>query len=272
MKKFDKYIIVSDMDGTFLGEKSALVPKNMDAIHYFNENGGLFTLATGRDKPVLKYIFPNAEDFITGPAILCNGAYLYNFQTNVLEKELRIDKEKTLLLIDHLEEKFPHIGYRISTDRYFISNHCTEDLMSKMQRYLPIFRIGDLKEHLDIPWHKIVFSGTAEEMPALSQYCKSIHFDGFNQTTSSNTLHEFMPVGVSKGQKIKDLREFYPERTIVCVGDYDNDLEMLREADIAACPENANDAVKAISTIQLCHHRDGCIADLIYKLESSIND
>ena len=84
MKKFNQYLIVSDLDGTFLGEDGTPILKNLEALRFFEENGGLFTIATGRDYRVLNYIFPNAKDFLSCPAILCNGAYLYDFNTQFL--------------------------------------------------------------------------------------------------------------------------------------------------------------------------------------------
>ena len=52
----------------------------------------------------------------------------------------------------------------------------------------------------------------------------------------------------------------------VAVGDQENDLPMLLAADIAACPDNAVEAVKAVCSLRLCHHDEGCIADLIGRL------
>ena len=49
----------------------------------------------------------------------------------------------------------------------------------------------------------------------------------------------------------------------VAVGDQENDLPMLMAADIAACPANAAEAVKAVCTLHLCDHDEGCIAHLI---------
>ena len=58
--------------------------------------------------------------------------------------------------------------------------------------------------------------------------------------------------------------------TLCCVGDYDNDIEMLEAADISACPSNANDNVKAISKLQLCSNDEGVIGDLVEWIEKNI--
>ena len=48
MNRFSHIIIASDLDGTFLNDRSRPVPRNLAAIRYFTEHGGHFTFATGR--------------------------------------------------------------------------------------------------------------------------------------------------------------------------------------------------------------------------------
>ena len=47
MGKFDGILIASDFDGT-VAVDGIVSPENRRAIDYFMENGGMFTLATGR--------------------------------------------------------------------------------------------------------------------------------------------------------------------------------------------------------------------------------
>lgn len=51
--------------------------------------------------------------------------------------------------------------------------------------------------------------------------------------------------------------------TIVAAGDFDNDLEMLRQADFSACPSNAQSCVKAVSDLVLSN---SCETDAIAEL------
>lgn len=52
--------------------------------------------------------------------------------------------------------------------------------------------------------------------------------------------------------------------TFVSVGDFDNDIEMIREADLGVCPANAEESVKAESDMVLSRTNDqGAIAELI---------
>ena len=48
MGKFDGYLLLSDIDGTLTDSKGKLPQSNADAIHYFQSEAGLFTVASGR--------------------------------------------------------------------------------------------------------------------------------------------------------------------------------------------------------------------------------
>ena len=52
MGKFSGILICSDFDGT-LAVGGHVVEKNIDAIRYFQENGGLFSVITGDRKSVV---------------------------------------------------------------------------------------------------------------------------------------------------------------------------------------------------------------------------
>ena len=50
----------------------------------------------------------------------------------------------------------------------------------------------------------------------------------------------------------------------VAIGDFDNDIEMIREADFGACPANAEESVKKASDLVLKKTNDeGAVAELI---------
>ena len=92
MKDFSKYLIVSDLDGTFLADHSALVPRNLEAIGRFCACGGMFTFATGRTASTVLGAIPIAPTLLSAPAVLCNGTYLYDFATKPPHMEDQIGR------------------------------------------------------------------------------------------------------------------------------------------------------------------------------------
>lgn len=288
MNKFEKYMIVSDMDGTFFGEKASVLQNNLDAIDYFRKNGGVFTFASGRDYRVLSYQFPQLAKVVSCPAVLCNGSYLYDFENKELSFELGLDPDELFEVVKKVEEEVPEATYRISCPLGFL---CPPDKpipfpAHRIDFFRPLIVFDQFSNRKDVVWHKLVYSANGlaggsldgqspvegNFIPKVIKVLEKIDLKSIEITTSSATLLELMPKGASKGQALKKLKKIYPDRKIICVGDYCNDLDMLQAADIPACPENALDEVKAICKIHLCHHRDGCIADLIYKLDSIVKE
>lgn len=277
MQKFDSYIIVSDLDGTFFGEKASVLKNNLEAIQYFKENGGKFTFATGRDYKILEHQFPQLLNIPNCPGILCNGVYLYDFEKKITSKSLEIDKIELLNAIEVIKEAVPESTFRISFPDGFLCSKENQLPFPVEQKtfFDPILTWDSLKNQLDVPWYKLVYCyvkspNTENWIEKVKEVVQKLDLKNIDTVPSAGHLLEFLPKGTGKGLSLFDLRDLYPNRKIICVGDYDNDLSMLKAADIAACPENAIDPVKNICSIHLCHHREGCIADLIYKLESSI--
>jgi hydroxymethylpyrimidine pyrophosphatase-like HAD family hydrolase len=99
-----------------------------------------------------------------------------------------------------------------------------------------------------------------------------LRFDGSNieMVKSESDFLEIQAKGCNKGRGIEILRSNYlnSDKKIIfyACGDYENDIPMMKVADVAACPSNASDEVKAVADIVLCECDDGAIAKLIEKL------
>ena len=89
---------------------------------------------------------------------------------------------------------------------------------------------------------------------------------------SGKTILEILPKGISKKTQFPYLKTIYPGTELWCIGDFHNDVEMLEGADVAVCPENAVDEIKAICKLQVCHCKDGALADMIDQIEQRIDN
>ena len=61
MGRFDGVMILTDMDGTLLNSQRQLSRGNQEAARYFMEQGGLFSVATGRAKRAMEYFMPELQ-------------------------------------------------------------------------------------------------------------------------------------------------------------------------------------------------------------------
>ena len=86
MGKFTGVLLASDYDNTLLdtesarrsgGEAPRVSERNQAALRYFMEQGGRFAVATGRALAALEHFVDEIP--MNAPAIICNGAALYDF-------------------------------------------------------------------------------------------------------------------------------------------------------------------------------------------------
>ena len=68
--------------------------------------------------------------------------------------------------------------------------------------------------------------------------------------------------GVSKAKSARRLQQELGRKLLVCVGDGENDVTMMEDADYAFCP---GDAIIRDRFPNVCNCADGAVADVIYK-------
>lgn len=274
MKKFENYLIASDIDGTLLWEASYVNPRNLERLRDFCEGGGHFSLSTGRNHKDIYKVVGEFGEFITMPCILCNGSYLYDTKTGTIMNPQYFERKKTTEFLRELRRDFPHIGYRASFEGGFLVPEDDTVIMPILRAMqidmLATFCPAEKFEEHDL--FKSVIVGSPEDLQKLQDVIAARYSDVFTVTTSGPSMIELQPHGVSKSFQIPYLKSLYPGAELWCIGDYENDIEMLRDADVAVCPANAMDAVKAIADVQVCHCKDGALADLVDAIERRINE
>ena len=268
-KKFENIFIASDLDGTFFNSKTQLVERNLEKIRYFCENGGKFTFATGRLPLFIRKPIPNPQTIVNFPAVMGNGTCLYDYQKNKAVEEHFIDSSLFAEVEDFL---FKTTGYeaaiRATYDNGVVMSTLENQALKKEYETFPEYverTVCSARSWGEYKLYKANIRGTAEVIEGVYPLVAERFSDVFTVTTSASTMIELMPLGISKASMLVDIKEkLLGKNTILCtVGDYDNDLAMHAISDIAVCPSNANDQVKAACKLQFCSNNDGVIADLV---------
>lgn len=276
MKKFENIIIASDIDGTFVWKANEPNPKNIEKIKDFTENGGHFLLSSGRNSRDIFIIIKQIREIVNAPCVLCNGCLLYDVQNDIIENPVYVDRDELLKMIRDVEERFPDVGFRASDKDGFIAREYDEYIKDELKRFgiYHLARFGSIDDFYDKDIFKVMFCSSKERCQELNEYLKSNYGDKFALTRSSEKMVEAMPRGITKAYQLNYLRDKMkktnPDIKLWCIGDFDNDIDMLRSADVAACPENASDTVKEICSVHLCHCKDGAIAELIDFIEKRL--
>ena len=105
-----------------------------------------------------------------------------------------------------------------------------------------------------------------EDVEHMELLTRKLGYEGVDFVKSSEIFLEMLPKGVSKGSALAEYRrlEGMEGCTFVSIGDFDNDIEMIVEADAGACPANAEDSVKKKADLILTRTNDeGAVSELI---------
>ena len=79
---------------------------------------------------------------------------------------------------------------------------------------------------------------------------------------AANRIIDVHAKGVSKAKSARRLQAELGRRILVCVGDGENDVTMMEDADYAFCP---GDAIIRDRFENVCCCAEGAVADVIYK-------
>lgn len=75
---FDGVLLASDYDGTLVPDTKIVTPGVKKALQFFEENGGRFTVCTGR---CYLGFHSYSRDIINAPVLLANGGMAYDYET-----------------------------------------------------------------------------------------------------------------------------------------------------------------------------------------------
>ncbi len=272
MKKFQNVLITSDIDGTLLWEANYVNPKNYEKLRYFLENGGHFALSTGRNHVDVFAVAARFKEYVNMPCILCNGSYLFDLETREILNAQYLNREKLLELLHFIRRDFMgRSGFRASfADGFMVADDDTFILEQLKRIHLDQFAIiRPIEDFTKESFFKAVFIAPPETLKEIETAATEHFGDYFTFTTSAPHIFEVQPLGVSKSFQFPHLKKLYDGAEIWAIGDFNNDLEMLMGADVAVCPENAVDEVKAIAKYQVCHCKDGALAEMIDLIEKT---
>lgn len=244
---FDGVLLCSDIDGT-LTYDGKIPDENVRMIKYFTENGGLFTLSTGRFADFL------AENkFEIEP-----NTYVVSVNGTVIS-----DKDGKEVLYD--AKLAPEISERVLwhvLSKYDIELFNTSDIAhrSAPQNTFPYYPANKL----------IIVMKNEEDAIRLAEDLKDRFKGEIEVSRSWNVGVEVYPFGSGKGIAVKKLKEITGAKTLICAGDFENDIDMIKAADIGYAVGNAAESVKAAADRITVSCADGAIGEIIKITEREI--
>ncbi|MDR5588588.1 MULTISPECIES: Cof-type HAD-IIB family hydrolase [Clostridium] len=253
-----KYKLVCiDMDGTLLNGHSNISERNKDALKKAVKKGVQVAISTGR-------IFASADYFadligIKTDLISCNGAYIKNRSTNEVMYSNTLTNEQVLKIHDSIKgHDFKIIYYTHDTaivDSLFPENH-TYNVTNKLvsdEKKVKFFITSDINKILEKYSNKIIkvicLDNSKDKNTLFEVKNNLLKFSDIETVSSGDNNFEVMQRGVSKGNAARILSEKLgiKQEEVICIGDNENDLSMIKFAGLGVAMGNGSDVVKEVA-------------------------
>lgn len=268
MGKFDGILICTDLDGTLYRNDKTISDENKAAVEYFKSEGGLFTFITGRMPDYSEEAYMAASPNV--PFGCINGGGVYDGEAKKYVWTCEMNKS-VFTLLDYVDEQYPDVAIQVCTfDRTYFSkeNH----LSDKFRKITGVPKIMSHYRDIKEPIAKIILM--TDDDDKMSQMARAIkeqpNAEKFDFTRSSRTLFEILPKGVNKGLALEKLVEYLgidPNKT-VAIGDFDNDVGMLRAAKLGVAVANASEMARNAADVITVSNEEHAIARVIYDIEN----
>lgn len=269
-KNYSSWLVASDIDGTLNNKKRKLPKRNLDAITDFVNKGGNFTLASSRNPQSMFRHYRNLP--IKTPGIVTNGAGIYDFAKKEYVHFSPIS-QKGVEEIIKLKKSYPTLdAVIVSKDNLYISGLGLWSVFYVMIDRLTHTYSPNIDKVPKDNWGKVIINGPWWRVSKVRKKLEAQHGKEYDLVKTSFVSFEILPKGINKGTAVLKLAEILgvDKQNTGAIGDYYNDLKMLKAVGVSACCGQAPDKMKSIADYVACHCNEGAVADFLEYLENEI--
>lgn len=245
MGKFDGVLFFSDYDDTLYNSRRTVSPENHAAIRYFMEEGGRFSVATGRAHRTFTPQIEKEGLALNAPVVLSNGAAIYDYAAGRYLVRTHLCPE-TPPRMARLCRDFPDLAFEAYHGEDIYVHNPNVVTMKHLERVNVPYTLCSIGE-MPTPWNKVIMEQDESYLRQIQSYILARWAGDYEAIFSNRYLLELTDKGSDKGQmvaRVARLLDISPEN-LYCMGDNQNDLPMLALSAIPFAPANCADEVKS---------------------------
>lgn len=264
-------LIASDMDDTLLNDEHKVSLRNREAINKAIAAGKIFILATGR-------MYISAKLFadrlgLQVPLVTYNGGLVKHSQSGEVLYEKKLKLETAAELLAYCKTKGYYVQVYQDSEMYIKEHNDFSRKYAEIAEITPIAIGEELYNIQSAPNKLLVMTTTAEFKAAWEDFATT--FKGkIDVTSSKDNFLELMEPGVNKWEAVKAVANLYGIKPteIMCIGDSNNDLQMIGNAAIGVAVGNASSKVmQAAKLVTATNNEDGVALAIESVLAEQIN-
>ncbi|MDR1000901.1 MAG: Cof-type HAD-IIB family hydrolase [Clostridiales bacterium] len=275
-------MLVSDLDGTILSGASKVTFEAKRAVEILDKKGVRFVLCSGRCMVTMRP-FENELNLCRPDqySIAFNGGMIYETGSGKRLSDIRLPRDLSMEILRVLRrlgaDATVYIGDKLFVERNSIRQDPKDmnklvGLPEGIEVYtkstgMPITLVDDFDD-LDEDFSKILVSGDSDKLKVLDIETADLAGGRCGKFFSSNWLLEYCPINAHKGLGVATLCERLgiAQSEVVAMGDYSNDVTMLKMAGIGVAVANANPDAKAVADyITKASNDENAILEVIHR-------
>lgn len=256
---FDGVLLASDYDGTLVPDTKIVTPGVKKALQFFEENGGRFTVCTGR---CYLGFHSYSRDIINAPVLLANGGMAYDYEKAAVTVDNGIG-DAGIVPLRAVAERFPDV----TIEFYPLEKSYAIHLLPKSEhhftsQFIP-FEVIDDPTQAPRRWAKVMIGGTPERIGEVQAFLRDYPEISFLPTTGG--FLEVLRRGVDKGMALLQLADALGIRheDTYAVGDGYNDVEMLQAAATGFVPANGDERAMACADYVVRSNEEDAVAHVV---------
>lgn len=240
-------MICSDIDDTLLNSERTYSPLLADSIARYTNAGGKFVIVTGRMTLGAIHVAKSLD--LHGEILTFQGAMASDIDSGKILSSICIDTHSASMVCEYLESQswyfHTYLGDAVITQKAneFTKMYTDISNVEYIETKIPMSEYL-VKNGMTPP--KIVICENEELVPSILKDVKEKFCEKFWINTSKPWIVEIVPKNINKGVGVARLAEKYriSKEEIICIGDSDNDIEMLQYAGLGVAVGNASPSVK----------------------------
>ncbi|WP_291648199.1 Cof-type HAD-IIB family hydrolase [Clostridium sp.] len=273
MKKSDYKLVCIDLDGTLLTDDKKITNENIEAIKKAINSGVNICIATGR---IYKFVDHIKDALgVTTKVIASNGGIILTEDGKLKLNTLSYDE---ILKLKELVKNYD-VDIYLNTENEIIS----EKSIPNEYSYKKINDSLENKYKVDIienyPFENLIVDNKYKIVKAICINKENLdevkrvrtileETEEFEVSSAENQYCEINSKGISKGKAVEELaKELGIDiKSVICIGDGGNDIEMLKRGGVSVVMKNGMDEVKAIADYITDDNNNSGVAKAINKL------
>ena len=265
---FSGCLFACDIDGTLMSS-GKINPKNIEKIEYFMSEGGCFSLSTGRTVGAVGPVLDKIKR--VSPSVVANGCMIYDYENKKVLDELFLP-ENEYYIVKKVLDMGLNVGIEAHSGEKILTIYETQETRDHQEYEWLKGENVSFEEASKHRWNKVVFFFDNEnDLSSVKEMiAKEKPLSAFSDTSAviagrKRKYYEQFPAGVSKASELDKLKKILKieKGCYFAMGDYYNDLEMIKIADVSAVPEDAPEDIKAYADFIAGSCEDGAVADFI---------